>query len=205
MAWLKETTRLAGVRKLLLPIREGAERLDESSAPLRAMFRPIPKPVPVGNEADLLGFLKRVYLFEDLKHADLVRLARIVHERRYQDGEWISEQGKPGAALFALRSGTVEITRRDGDGAEIPLATLEPPTSFDELAAVGEVARWYSARARGPVCLVALGASDLDALSSNFPILANTILRKLARITAARLQMLIETHCAGTEDGERKP
>jgi len=204
MAWLKETSRLAGVRKLLLPVRDGAERLDAPTAPLRALFGPVPASAPAESGADMLGFLRRVYLFEDLKHADLARLARIVHERHYRDGESISEQGKPGAALFVLRSGTVEITRRASNGAEIPLATLEPPTSFDELAAVGEVARWYSARARGPVCLVALGASDLDALSDNFPILANRILRKLARITAARLQMLIETHCMGAEDGERE-
>jgi CRP/FNR family transcriptional regulator, cyclic AMP receptor protein len=205
MASSKETSRLAGVRKLLLPVRERAEHLDTRSAPLRALFGPIPKSASVESGADVLGFLRRVYLFEDLKQGDLVRLARIVHERRYQDGEWISEQAKPGAALFVLRSGTVEITRRTRDGGEIPLATLEPPASFDELAAVGEVARWYSVRARGPVCLVALGASDLDALSDNFPILANKILRKLARITAARLQMLIETHCIGAEDGEREP
>lgn len=204
MAWLKETSRLAGVRKLLLPAREGGQHFDTPSASLRALFGPVSRSAPVESGTDLLGFLKRVYLFEDLKHGDLARLARIVHERRYRDGEWISEQGKPGAALFVLRSGTVEITRRTGDGGEIPLATLEPPSSFDELAAVGEVARWYSARARGPVCLIALGASDLDALGEHFPIPANKILRKLARITAARLQMLVEAHCLGADDGERR-
>jgi CRP/FNR family transcriptional regulator, cyclic AMP receptor protein len=205
MAWLKEASRLAEVRKLLLPARGTGQHLDAPSAPLRALFGPVSRSAPMESAADLLGFLKQVYLFEDLKHGDLTRLARIVHERRYQDGEWISEQGKPGAALFVLRSGTVEITRDSGDGTEIPLATLGPPNSFDELAAVGEVARWYSARARGPVCLIALGASDLDALGENFPILANKILGKLARITAARLQMLIEAHCLGAEGGERGP
>ena len=149
-----------------------------------------------------MTFLKQAYLFEDLMHGDLARLARIVHERSYHDGEYITEEGKPGAALFVLRSGAVEITRRTRSGKEVPLAMLEPPASFDELAAVGEVVRWNSARARGPVYLVALGYSDLDALSANFPVLANKILKKLAQITAARLQMLVESQYFGAQDQE---
>ena len=71
---------------------------------------------------------------------------------------------------------------------------LEPPASFEELAAMGaDVVRWISARARGPVSLVAFGRSDMDALSRNFPVLANKILAKLAQIIAMRTQMLLET------------
>jgi CRP-like cAMP-binding protein len=97
-------------------------------------------------------------------------------------------------ALFAVRSGIVEITRRKANGDELPLATLEPPASFEELAAMGcDVVRWTSARARGPVTLVALGRQDLDVLSRTTPVLANKLLRKLAEITARRLQLLVET------------
>jgi len=152
-----------------------------------------------------VSFLKQAYLFEDLKRSELARLARIVHERSYQDGEYISEQGKPGTALFVLRSGVVEISRRTRGGEEVPLATLEPPTSFDELAAVGTPMRWNSARARGPVELVALGSSDLDALSANFPALANKILTKLAQILAARLQMLVESQHLSEQQAESEP
>ena len=44
-----------------------------------------------------------------------------------------------------------------------------------------------SARARGPVSLVAIGHSDLEALSRNFPTLASKILMKLARLMAMRI------------------
>ena len=47
-----------------------------------------------------------------------------------------------------------------------------------------DVVRWTSARARGPVSVVALGRPDLDALSRNAPPLANKVLRKLAEVTA---------------------
>ena len=52
--------------------------------------------------------------------------------------------------------------------------------------------RWFSVRARGPVSLLALGKSDLDALIVNFPVAANKVLIRLAGIMAARLQMAIE-------------
>ena len=107
--------------------------------------------------------------------------------------------------MFVLRSGVVEISRRTRGGGEVPVATLEPPTSFDELAAVGKPMRWNSARARGPVELVALGSSDLDALSANFPSLANKILTKVAQIIAARLQMLVEAQYLSEPEVESEP
>jgi hypothetical protein len=52
---------------------------------------------------------------------------------------------------------------------------------------------------------VALGCSDLDALSHNFPLLANKILKKLAQIAAMRLQMLVEAEFFQEDDKESKP
>jgi len=48
---------------------------------------------------------------------------------------------------------------------------------------------------------VAFGSSDLDALGRSLPQLANKILRKLAQITATRLQMLVEAQFF-SEEGE---
>ena len=181
-----------GLKKILFPLQKARDFLD-TSGPGRVMFGTASETATGGRGRDLVDFLKQVSLFADLAHGDLRQLARIVHERVYQDGEIIFEQGTPGAALYLLRGGTVEIVRKRRNGEEIPLAMLEPPASFEELAAVGvEVVHWASARARGPVTLVAIGRSDLDALSSNFPRLAIKILRKLGQIIAVQLQMLLE-------------
>jgi signal-transduction protein with cAMP-binding, CBS, and nucleotidyltransferase domain len=199
---MKGKSSLVGIRNLLLPRRDASDPVDASAIPARALFGPPPKPGVDQSGDDFVGFLKQTYLFEDLSHGELTRLARIVHERTYRDGEYISEQGKPGAALFVLRKGVVEITRRKRNGEVLPLATLDPPASFEELAAMGEVVRWSSAQARGPVSLVALGRSDLDALSGNFPHLANKILKKLVQITGARVQMLVEAQYFSEPDQE---
>ena len=184
---------LLGIRKFLLPPLKGAT-LTKTSGPAQALFGAPPETPTGGIGRDLVSFLKEVPLFEGLAPGELKRLARIVHERHYGDGEVIYEQGQPGTVSYIIRRGFVEIVRRKRDGEEVPLGMLEPPASFEELAAMGiEVVRWISARAHGPVSLVALGRSDLDALSRNFPVLANKIITKLAQIIAVRTQMLLET------------
>jgi signal-transduction protein with cAMP-binding, CBS, and nucleotidyltransferase domain len=196
---------LTGIKQILLPHPKDADALDTSTASARVLFGPPPETAAGARGRDLVDFLKQVTLFEELGRGDLKRLARIVHERSYGDGEYIYEEGKPGVALFLIRSGVVEIMRRRRNGEEMSIVTLEPPASFEELAATGaEVVRWTSARAHGPVSLVALGRSDLDALSRNFPLLANKILKKLAQIIAMRLQMLVEAEYFREDDKESK-
>ncbi len=181
-----------GLKKVLFPLKKAREFLDTSGA-ARVMFGPVSEMATGDKGGNLVDFLGQLTLFKDLHQGDLKRLARIVHERNYRDGEAIYEQGQPGRALYLLRSGVVEIVRRKGNGEEVSLALLEPPACFEEAAAMGaEVVRWTSARAHGPVSLVAIGHSDLDALSHHFPRLANKILAKLAQIIAVRFEALLE-------------
>jgi CRP/FNR family cyclic AMP-dependent transcriptional regulator len=184
--------RLAAIKEFLLP-RSKSSDLSVTSGQARAVFGPTPESATGEKGRDLVDFLEQVNLFSDLPQRDLKRLARIVHERTYRDGEYIYEQGNPGVALYIVRSGVVEIARRKQNGEEVPLARLEPPDSLEELAAVGaEVVRLTSARARGPVSLVAIGRSDMDAISRNFPLLANKLLIRLAQVMAMRMQILLE-------------
>jgi CRP-like cAMP-binding protein len=171
-------------------VRLGGSASVKSAA--RALFHS-PERAVSERRTDLVGFLGQVPLFEDLGRRELAHLARIVHERDYRDGEYICEEGRPGAALFVVRRGVVEVVRRRRSGQEVSVAMLEPPASIDEAAAVGpETIRWFSVRARGPVSLLALGKSDLDGLAVNFPLLANKVLMNLARTMAIRFQLLLD-------------
>ena len=181
-----------GLKGLLLATRSTTDSADIEAIRTRALLQP-PESATTKRSPSLVDFLRQVSLFEDLGHWDLLRVARIVHEREYSDGEYICEDGRPGAALFVVRRGVVEVVKRGAGARDVPLALLEPPASFEESAAIGTgVIRWFSVRARGPVSLLALGKSDLDALIVNFPVLANKVLIRLAGIMAARLQMLID-------------
>jgi len=189
---MKEKFHIAGIKKILLKWHNHADLLDNPD-PARALYGPPPKTAAGERGLGLVDFFKQVSLFEDLTQGDLRRLARVLHERTYRDGEYIYEEGKPGTAMYIVRGGVVEIVRRRRNGEEVPIVTLEPPATLEELAAVGtDVVHWTSARARGPVSLVAIGRPDLEALGRNFPLLANKILKKLAHIIAMRLQTVLE-------------
>jgi len=196
---MKNALSLRGLKKILLPRLENTDSLDAGGGSALAAFGPLPG-VAAGKGGGLVDFLGQVTLFEEFGQGELTRLARSAHERSYRDGESIYEQGTPGAALFIVRRGVVEILRRKRNGEEVSVLLLEPPASFAEQAALGaEVVRWTSARAHGPVSLVAIGSSDLDALGRRFPLLANKILLKLAQIMAIRLQLLLEAEFFGEE------
>jgi len=193
--------KLIGIKKLLLPVK-GLD-LMRTGGPTRALFGFLRGTSGKEGGQDLAGFLRRVQLFEDLGLGYLRRLARLVHERDYRDGEYLFEQGKPGAAMFIIRIGTVEILRRNHNGEEVHMALLESPASLDESALMAaQSVHWYSARARGPVSVVALGRSDLETLSHNFPLLANKVLEKLAQITAMKLQLLVDELTSERKDSE---
>jgi CRP-like cAMP-binding protein len=199
--------RFPGLKRLLLPRRSDAAAADVAAIRARALFQP-PDTTMSGRRRSLAEFLGQVGLFEDLGRRDLARLARIVHEREYADGEYICQQDQPAAAMFIVRRGVVEIVRRDAGGHDVPLALLEPPTSFEESGAIGvDVIRSFSVRARGPVSLLALGKSDLEALIVDLPVLANKILIRLAGVMASRLQMLIDAEMSGASEapGDGQP
>jgi CRP-like cAMP-binding protein len=199
--------RFPGLKRLLLPRRRDPGPEDLAEVRARALFQP-PDTTAAGRRRGLAEFLGAVGLFEDLGARDLARLARIIHEREYADGEYICQQGQPAAAMFIVRRGVVEIVRRDAGGRDAPLALLEPPAWFDEPGAIGvDVTRWYSVRARGPVSLLALGKSDLEALIVEQPVLANKILVRLAGVMASRLQILIDVEIAGGSEApqDRRP
>ena len=198
---MKNGFSLRGLKKILLPKLEDTDSLDAQGVSALAAFGPVPGITAGKRGGDLVDFLGQVTLFEEFSRAELTRLARSAHERSYGDGEPIYEQGTPGAALFLVRKGVVEILRRKRNGEEVSVLLLEPPASFAEQAALGaDVVRWTSARAHGPVSLVALGSSDLDALGRTFPLLANKILQKLAQIMASRLQLLLEAQYFGEDE-----
>jgi CRP-like cAMP-binding protein len=139
-------------------------------------------------------FLRRTHLFGELDARELKWLSRIVHVRHFADGEFIYEEGRPGAALFLLRRGSVEITKRVADQGVLSIAVLAPPASFEELAALGsDVVRWTSARSKGESELLALGRSDLESLARHAPDIANKVIIRVAEVTARRVRVVLES------------
>jgi len=118
--------------------------------------------------------LAAIPLFADLDEDDLASISASAIEIEAGEGETLATQGDLGHALFAIESGTVEVT---ANGER--LATLGPGDVFGEMAVVAAGIRMATVVATSPVRLIAMLKRDVWALEQRSP------------ETAARLRELL--------------
>lgn len=75
---------------------------------------------------DMVQLLRGVELFDGLSDAELARLGDLCREAHYRKGDVIIQQGQPGAELFIVREGLVEVTvgAPTADGGHTPPQTV---------------------------------------------------------------------------------
>ena len=137
---------------------------------------------------DKVRLLKRIPFFENLRRPALEEVAQIMFERDYQEGEFIFEQGQPGAALFIIQSGTVSVEITHPNGTVDNITQLGRHAFLGELALLDESPRSASAVAHVPTKVLSLFRSDLDQLLKEHPTIAAEIYRSLAAIVGTRLK-----------------
>src|SRR3954468_18456541 len=85
----------------------------------------------------LADSLRRVPILAALKEDHLEMLAKLATTRTFNPGEVIIRQGDPGAGLFVIIQGYVDVTLRDRPGnPENKLSTLGKGDFFGEMALI---------------------------------------------------------------------
>lgn len=56
------------------------------------------------------SFIATLSLFADLTEEERTKVASILHERRYKEGEVIVSEGEEGASLFLFKKGVVQVS-----------------------------------------------------------------------------------------------
>ena len=121
---MKTKLTFPGLKELSPPVRSGAGSAASMSVigAVRALFR-LPDAGVAGQRRSMVDFLAQVSIFEDLaRRRDLARLAHIVHERDYGDGEYLRRR--------AARRGAVHRAARGGRGRQAPRACGRCPSPF---------------------------------------------------------------------------
>ncbi len=108
--------------------------------------------------------LAAIPLFADLEDADLALIAAAAREFDVEDGKTLATEGEFGHALFAIESGTAEVTA-DGERR----GTLGPGDVFGEVAVMTAGHRTASVVATSPMRLIALFKRDVWALEQQSP------------------------------------
>ncbi len=146
------------------------------------IFRLTPK------KESLAQVLHSVPLFQDLTAKELQILEGLVHVRSYEAGEPIFRETEPGAGMYVIRSGRVDIRLNDEAEKKLVLAELQTGDFFGEMALLGDGARSATAVCREPSELIGFFHPDLQEILSLYPLVGAKIALGLAKTLAERLR-----------------
>jgi CRP-like cAMP-binding protein len=136
----------------------------------------------------LAEILQNVPLFRDLSPKELKTLERVVHARLYDLGETVFMEDDPGAGMYVIRSGRVDIVLRHNTQSPIILAELESGDFFGEMALLGDTSRSATAVAREKSELIGFFHPDLLEIINLHPVMGAKISFGLAKTLADRLR-----------------
>jgi NTE family protein/lysophospholipid hydrolase len=101
---------------------------------------------------------------------DRARLTELEPEvLRVKSGELLFRQGDPADALFVVLDGGCQLSHRDHDGTERPLAAVGPGELLGETAALQAQPRFATARATEESNVLRLSRAALDRLTATTP------------------------------------
>ncbi len=135
--------------------------------------------------------LSQTILFKNLTRHELDKVIKYCHLRSFKKGEHIFFEGDPGAALFIVMKGGVQIVRHV-NGKHVPLATLSKGMFFGELSLVYDTPRTATGLVSEDSLFVCLFKHDFEKIVKHYPILGSKLLTNVNQILAQRLSAMIE-------------
>jgi CRP/FNR family cyclic AMP-dependent transcriptional regulator len=134
--------------------------------------------------AEMVPFLRRVAVFQDLDEAALQVLARVAHSKKIPAHTYLFYQDDPGEAAFVVRTGEIAILLNTADGRELVINELRAGECFGELALLTDAPRSASALARKDTEIVVLPRDEFLSELERQP----KLLRHVLEVTAQRLR-----------------
>lgn len=147
-------------------------------------------PTQLKTGGDEVATLKAIPLFRDLNDGDLKRVAKLLHERRYEANEIVFREGQTGAGMYIIKDGAADIVLRLADGSEQCVVSLHSGQFFGELALLESTPRTATCVVRKPTVLLGLFQPDLEQLLERNAKLGARVVWNLARMTGLRLREL---------------
>lgn len=135
-----------------------------------------------------ISFFKTVPLFHRLGSRQLARLILAMQKRTYRTGEVLFTEGQIGKAVFVVRSGKVEITRKLSNGKTRKLAQVETGQMFGEMALLEHMPREATATTVEDSEIYLLYTSTLEALIQKRPTLGVVLMQNMAVLLSSHLR-----------------
>src|SRR5207237_4081731 len=136
----------------------------------------------------LAEILQNIPLFHDLTPKELRILERVVHIRTYDANEPVFVETEPGAGMYVIKSGRVDIVLNYKSENRLILSELEPGDFFGEMALLGDTSRSATAMARERSELIGFFHPALIEIINLHPVTGSKITFGLAKTLSERLR-----------------
>ena len=118
--------------------------------------------------------------------------------KEFSKGDVIIKEGNPGREMYIIQSGSVEVTKSDGN-REVVLATLSRGDFFGEMAILENTNRTATVKAIETSRLLVLTTGNFMIKLKKDPTFAFQIMQKMSK----RIRILDEKILKGTDMAER--
>ena len=135
----------------------------------------------------LLELLEKVEMFKDLTFPEVNKIGALCKETSFMPGDIIIEEGKPGEALYIIKSGKARIVKMEGD-QERQLAEAGEGEHLGEMSLMDDMTTSARVVAEEPTECLVLHKEDLDHLLQTDDKLHVKILRVVIRTLTQRLR-----------------
>jgi CRP/FNR family cyclic AMP-dependent transcriptional regulator len=125
--------------------------------------------------ADAVQSLKGVQLFSGVRDRELKRLANVMRESRFNEGDVIATEGRSGIGFFLIEEGNASVSLH----GEI-IRTLGPGDHFGEIALIDEGPRSASVTASTDLRCRGMAAWEFRSFVQEHPEVAWPLLQTLA-------------------------
>src|SRR5437016_12187890 len=133
----------------------------------------------------LVHFLKNVKLFAELNPDSLAKLGTCLKTAEFPPAEVIVREGAPGVSMYIIKSGLVEVRKKDpGTGIDFLVAQLSEGAAVGEMSLLTGKPRSATVTTVQPTVVFTLTRADFRNLLTQHP----EISIGLARILAERLE-----------------
>src|SRR5438105_10597540 len=133
----------------------------------------------------LVGFLKNVKLFAELSNDSLIKLGSCLKTSEFPPSEVIVREGAPGVSMYIIKSGLVEVRKKDPTtGFDFLVAQLSEGAAVGEMSLLTGKPRSATVTTVQPTVVFTLTRADFRNLLTQHP----EISLGLARILAERLE-----------------
>ncbi len=139
--------------------------------------------------------LKQIAVLQNIDSDSRARLAAVLEDKNYSDGEVVFAEGDPGDSMYFIVQGRVRIEKRAQASNGLPktLAVLEPGDYFGEMALLDQKPRSGAAVATGAARILRLSKPSFDAIQRQSSAAAMSVLFGMIRTSSERIRRL-STH-----------